>query len=66
MKDEDVRKGTAAGLLAIPLAALLWVGIILAGRWTINHPGFMAQVAVLVLLLIGSGLILRACVELDK
>ena len=64
-RDEDVSSGIVGGLGALIISALMWVGIIGLFRLALAHPETAAKVGAGAFLLLGSYLIVRACVELD-
>ena len=64
-RDKDVR-GLVAGFLALIVSALMWVGLVSVFRLALSRPEAAGQVVAGVFLLLGSYLVIRACVELDR
>lgn len=52
--------------VSLAVAALGWVGIYHLVRWVGSHPDLAVSLVGLGFLVLGSWLVLRACVEVDR
>jgi len=65
-QDEDGAGLFAAVAVAAPISALLWAGLIWLWQWATSSPDAALRLVGAGLLLVGSGLIFKALVEMES